>query len=213
MDIILVLLNLIGTAAFSVSGALTAIKKELDLLGVIILGTMTAVGGGILRDIVIGKIPPDAFVNPTYTFIAFITSIVVFFYVYFKIKGYERIWGTHFQRIILLADTIGLAFFTVIGVKVSVDFGDGENLFLTVFLGTITGVGGGIIRDLLAGDKPYILCKHIYACASIAGAIIAAVLWDVCGEHVSMIIGAAAVVIIRFLAIHFEWNLPKIRRE
>jgi uncharacterized membrane protein YeiH len=84
---------------------------------------------------------------------------------------------------------------------------------LTVFLGTITGVGGGIIRDLLVGDKPYILCKHIYACASIAGALICALLWDFSGQEAATLIGTATVIIIRLLAIHYQWNLPRIRHR
>ena len=162
MEEFLFILNIIGTVAFSVSGAMTAIKKEMDLLGVTIVGAITAVGGGIMRDIIIGKIPPDAFTDPSYVLIAFISAIAVFGYVYFRASGYEKISGAKFQQIVLLADTVGLAAFSVLGVEVAFDAGDGPRLFLTVFLGTITGVGGGVLRDLLVGDKPYILCKHIY---------------------------------------------------
>jgi uncharacterized membrane protein YeiH len=213
MEEFLFILNIIGTVAFSVSGAMTAIKKEMDLLGVTIVGAITAVGGGIMRDIIIGKIPPDAFTDPSYVLIAFISAIAVFGYVYFRASGYEKISGAKFQQIVLLADTVGLAAFSVLGVEVAFDAGDGPRLFLTVFLGTITGVGGGVLRDLLVGDKPYILCKHIYACASIAGALVCALLWDFSGQTAATLIGAATVIIIRLLAIHFEWNLPRIRHH
>lgn len=213
MNKLLLILNIIGTVAFAVSGAMTAIRKEMDLLGVTIVGAVTAVGGGIMRDIIIGKIPPDAFTDPSYVLIAFITAVVVFAYVYFRASGFEKISGATFQKIVLLADTVGLAAFSVLGVEVAFKAGDGPKLFLTVFLGTITGVGGGVIRDLLVGDKPYILCKHIYACASIAGALICALLWDFSGQEAATLIGTATVIIIRLLAIHFQWNLPRIRHR
>ncbi|WP_035799416.1 trimeric intracellular cation channel family protein [Butyrivibrio sp. NC3005] len=213
MSNLMFFLNVIGTAAFSISGALTAIRKELDFLGVIILGTITAVGGGIMRDILVGKLPPDAFVDPIYAAIGCLTAMGVFFYVYFHLRGYRKIWGIGFQKIVLYADTIGLAVFSVLGVQVGFDVGEGSNCFLTVFLGTITGVGGGLLRDILAGDKPYILCKHVYACASMAGALTCTLLWNIIGKETSIIISVVIVILIRLLAIHYKWNLPRIKNE
>ena len=211
MHITIFVLNVIGTIAFAVSGALTAIRREMDLLGVTILGMITAVGGGIIRDVIMGSTPPAAFIDPIYALIACGTSVLVFFVVYFKHKAYQKTEETLFQSIILAADTLGLAMFTVIGVQTAFEHHAAANLFLSVFLGTITGVGGGVLRDILAQDKPYIFHKHVYACASIIGALLCAVLWDVWGSRIAMLTGAFAVVLIRALAARFKWNLPKIR--
>ncbi len=211
MQITLIVLNVIGTVAFAVSGALTAIRKEMDLLGVTILGMITAVGGGIIRDVIMGSTPPAAFIDPKYALIACGTSVAVFGISYFKTKAYQKTEEALFQSIILAADTLGLAMFTVIGVQTAFEHHAATNLFLSVFLGTITGVGGGIIRDILAQDRPYIFHKHVYACASIIGALLCTVLWEIWGSKIAMLVGAFAVVIIRALAARFKWNLPKIK--
>lgn len=213
MELLMLVLNIIGTAAFSISGALTAIKREMDLLGVIILGTITAIGGGIIRDLIIGQIPPDAFVDPLYTLIGCVSAILVFVYVYFRTDGYNSILASTFQKVVLAADTVGLSLFTVVGVQVAFEHNEGSNFFLSVFLGTITGVGGGLLRDVFVNDKPYIFYKHIYACASIAGAIVCTFLWDLTGEKPAMLAGASVVIIIRVLAIHYGWNLPRIHSK
>lgn len=190
---------------------MTAIKKDMDVLGVIILGMVTAVGGGILRDIVLGEIPPQAFRSPRYAFCAVVVSLFIFVVLYFHVKGYRRISSLTFHKILMAADTLGLAVFTVVGVRAAYERQTEWNYFLPVFLGTVTGVGGGFLRDIMAGDRPYIFVKHVYACASMAGAFLCAFLWRRMGEHWAMLLGALGVVLIRMLAIHFKWNLPKIR--
>ncbi len=210
MEPLLAVLNLIGTAAFAISGALTAIRKGMDLLGVLILGMVTAVGGGVFRDLVLGRIPPDAFTDPLYAIVSALTAFVVFLVLYFRLASFRSVNGPLFQRVLLISDTIGLAVFSVVGVQAGFDLHEGSRWFLCLFLGTITGVGGGVLRDLLAGDRPYIFYKHIYACASMAGALLCTVLWGILGETPSMLLGAAAVVLIRLLAIRFELNLPRI---
>ena len=110
----------------------------------------------------------------------------------------------------MLADTLGLGVFTVVGVRAAFDNGMGINYFLPVFLGTITGVGGGLLRDIMAGDRPYIFVKHVYASASIVGAVVCVLCWNRIGEEAAMLIGVASVVVLRLLAIRYRWNLPKI---
>ncbi|MCM1136089.1 MAG: trimeric intracellular cation channel family protein [Clostridium sp.] len=210
MEHMLFILDMIGTVAFALSGAMTAIKKKMDILGVMILGMVTAVGGGMIRDIILGIVPPQAFREPLYAVTALLTSIVIFTFIYFRVKGYQEISGHRFALSLLLADTLGLGVFTVVGVKAAFDNQMDMNYFLPVFLGTITGVGGGLLRDMMAGDQPYIFVKHVYACASIAGAFVCAFLWDKAGEEAAMISGAACVIIMRCLAIKFKWNLPRI---
>ena len=113
----------------------------------------------------------------------------------------------------LVLDTIGLGIFTVVGVNTGNSHGYVDYMFLLVFLGTITGVGGGLLRDIMAGVPPYILVRHIYACASIVGAIVCVVLYRHFGAVASMVGASAVVVLIRYLAAHYRWNLPKLTRE
>lgn len=108
-------------------------------------------------------------------------------------------------------DSIGLGIFTVVGVNTGIRQGYGSNVFLLVFVGTITGVGGGLLRDMMAGVPPYIFVRHIYACASIVGAIVC-VWMQQFGAVWAMVVGACVVVLIRYLAAHYRWNLPKLPR-
>lgn len=210
MEYMLLGLDMIGTIAFALSGAMTAIKKQMDILGVMILGMVTAVGGGMIRDIVLGITPPQAFREPVFAVTALFTSAFIFAVIYFRVKGYQQISGLRFQQVLMMADTLGLGVFTVVGVKAAFDNNMEMNYFLPVFLGTITGVGGGLLRDMMAGDRPYIFVKHVYACASIAGAFVCTLLWNRGGEEIAMLAGAVCVIILRFLAIRFKWNLPRI---
>ena len=118
-----------------------------------------------------------------------------------------------FQQVLMLADTLGLGVFTVAGVRAAFDNGMGINYFLPVFLGTITGVGGGLMRDMMAGDRPYIFVKHVYACASMLGACVCVFLWERAGSGLAMLAGAMCVIVLRLLAIKFRWNLPKVKYE
>ena len=210
MEYMLFVLDIIGTIAFALSGAMTAIEKKMDILGVMILGMVTAVGGGMIRDIVLGVVPPQAFKEPVYALTALCVSAFIFFYIRFKIKGYHHISGVHFQQVLMIADTLGLGVFTVFGVKAAFENNMEINYFFPVFLGTITGVGGGLLRDIMAGNRPYIFVKHVYACASIAGALVCSLLWNFAGEEIAMLAGAGCVIVVRFLAIYFKWNLPRI---
>lgn len=210
MEYMLFVLDTIGTVAFALSGAMTAIKKKMDILGVVILGMVTAVGGGMIRDIVLGILPPVAFREPVYALSAIGTSALIFVIIFFHVRGYQEISGVHFQLILMTADTLGLAVFTVAGVRAAFDNHMGINYFLPVFLGTITGVGGGLLRDMMAGDGPYIFVKHVYASACILGAFVCAFLWNRIGEESAMLAGALCVIVMRFLAIRFKWNLPRI---
>ncbi|MDD6201723.1 MAG: TRIC cation channel family protein [Lachnospiraceae bacterium] len=213
MEYMLFVLDMIGTIAFALSGAMTAIKKEMDILGVMILGMVTAVGGGIIRDIILGIIPPQAFREPVYALSALFVSAFIFVFIYLKVIGYRHISGLYFQQLLLAADTLGLAVFTVVGVRAAFENNMEMNYFFPVFLGTITGVGGGLLRDIMAGDRPYIFVKHVYASASIAGALVASLLWNITGEKTAMLAGAVCVIIMRFLAIHFKWNLPRLKNS
>lgn len=196
-------IEIIGTIAFASSGAMVAVRKKLDLFGIIVLGVITAVGGGMLRDILIGNIPPNMFRNPVYVLVLF-----MLFRFWPSLLGSR--YMESYERIMNILDAIGLGAFTVIGIDTGVEAGYGNYHFLIIFLGVITGIGGGILRDIMAGETPYVLKKHIYACASIAGACLYAGLLEVSNSDSAMIVSALLVVAIRILASHFRWDLPTV---
>lgn len=165
------IIEVIGTVAFASSGAMVAIKQQLDLLGVVVLGVTTAVGGGMLRDIILGNVPPGLFMNPVYVMAAFITVLALFIVVRLNQRILESRYIASYEKMMNIFDAIGLAAFTVTGIDTAVLAGYGDYHFLSVFLGVLTGVGGGVLRDIMAGQTPYILRKHVYASASIAGAL------------------------------------------
>lgn len=211
------LIEVIGTIAFASSGAMVAIKKQLDLLGVIVLGVTTAVGGGMLRDIIIGNVPPNLFKNPIYVLLAFITVMILFLIVRWNQQILSSRSIEMYEKVMNIFDAIGLGAFTVTGIDTAILAGYGNYQFLIVFLGVMTGVGGGILRDIMAGQTPYILRKHVYASASIAGALIYLLINRTYHGDTSMIVSALFVVLIRMLATRYCWNLPtatkKIKKE
>ena len=206
-DIVL-FLELIGTVAFSVSGAITGLKKKMDILGVVILGLTTAVGGGVIRDLILGITPPNTFRNPIYATFAIGAAIVVFLPAVQNLILKKR---SLYNWLMLVMDSLGLGIFTVVGIQVAYSLSSEYNTFLLVFVGVGTGVGGGVLRDTMAGDPPYIFVKHFYACASLIGALICVLVWDSLGEANAMLAGTAVVVLLRLLAAHFRWSLPKPR--
>lgn len=165
----IMILEMIGTVAFAISGALVAFNAHMDLFGIVVLGVITATGGGILRDILLGvSLLPLAFCNPLYVAAAAVTSIIVFIALYFWC-AFSWMKDTNSLRTTLLVlDSLGLAIFTVMGVNLPGDCLK-KNRFLCVFSGVVTGVGGGLLRDMTVNAPPYIFSKHIYAIASIIG--------------------------------------------
>lgn len=210
-DTIIFIMELIGTIAFASSGALTAFKQDMDIFGVNVLAVITAVGGGIIRDLIIGNTPPVTFQKPVYALVAMATCNILFFIFYHNQKLLENRFMIHYERLMLILDAIGLGIFTVTGVSTGMQTAYSHNLFLLTFLGVITGVGGGVLRDILAIQKPYILVRHVYACASILGALTCIFLWQF-GSIPAMWTGAFVVLLIRILAMTFRWNLPRIRK-
>ena len=203
-----IILEIIGTVSFAVSGAMTALKKNMDLLGTCILGLTTAVGGGIIRDLLLGITPPHTLQEPSFMLLAIVTSLLIFTpWVQYKLAENPRIY----DKLMLISDALGLGIFTVFGMKVAIDAGFAANGFLVVFVGVMTGVGGGVMRDNFAGNQPYIFVKHIYASAAIAGGILAKLLWSVLGEDLAMLLGLLIIVAIRLLAAKYRWSLPKAK--
>ena len=205
--------DLIGTIAFSISGAFVAIRKGMDIFGVNVLAVTTACGGGLMRDLIIGSIPPQMFRNPFFVVVAVIVANVVFLLMYLH-RHMPRKAHQIYDQMLFWFDTLGLAAFMVDGVMAGIALGYGDNAFLICFLGFITAVGGGALRDVLAGQMPDIFRKHIYAVAAIAGAVLMVLimrLFD--SQRTAMISGFLLVLVLRKLAAHFLWNLPKVKME
>jgi len=207
---IIFIMEIIGTIAFASSGALTALRHNMDIFGVNVLAIVTAVGGGMLRDLFIGNIPPVMFRQPIYAVTAMVTCNLLFLVFYINRKLLVNHFIIIYEKIMLILDAIGLGIFTVAGIHTGMISMYHDNRFLILFLGVLTGVGGGVIRDILATQKPYILHKHVYASASILGAIVCIFLWPF-GDVIAMWAGALTVILIRFLAIRFHWNLPRLQ--
>lgn len=205
MEWFVTVLELVGTLSFAVSGAVTALKKHMDILGVCVLGLVTACGGGALRDILMGNLPPVMFRNPVYALAAVVCSVLVFLpFVRRMFLREDRLY----EIIMLWSDALGLGIFTAVGISTAMHAGY-TSRFFAVFLGVITGVGGGVLRDVLAGQPPYIFVKHFYACAAILGAIVCVLLWPFIGERGAVFACCGVILILRILAAHYHWSLPK----
>ena len=206
MELLLEALEWIGTIAFSISGAITGLKNKMDLFGVAALGVITATGGGILRDIMMGKIPPRVFENPYVLLAALVAALAIFFG-----ARSNRIPNLKLEKTVLFAaDTLGLSAFTVIGIQYGIQ-ANIQSFSLLLTLGVLTAVGGGIVRDVCAGNVPDIFLKHIYALASVAGAaayILTYRFWSTAAATVTALI---FIILIRILAMVFRWDLPKSR--
>lgn len=199
----------LGTAAFAISGAMVAIDTGMDLFGVIFLAMITALGGGTLRDVLIGYFPPRMFTNYQFLLLAVACAVTVFLLAdLYKERYVQSERGI--ERVNNVFDAIGLGVFAVSGARIGMEAGFGDNLFLVVFLGTTTAIGGGMLRDMLLNQVPFVLRKYVYAVAAIAGALCYALLARR-GMNAALAYGAGCAVTtgLRILATVFHWNLPR----
>jgi len=191
-------LDLAGTFAFAISGALAAKQRRLDLFGIVAIAFVVACGGGIIRDLCIGAIPPTGLTDWRYLMASIIAAIAII---------WLNKWVTRLNHPVLLFDAIGLSFFAVAGARKAMAYG--HNAEVAILLGMVTAVGGGILRDVLLNRIPVVLEKEIYASAALVGAVII-----VAGSHLGLQDDLVSMVAIfacfglRFLALRFHWNLP-----
>lgn len=211
MQSVISFFEIVGIVVFAITGALEAIKSKMDLLGVLICGAITSVGGGIIRDLVLGINPPASFNNPTYIYLATITSLLVFIIVFFNKKLVGHTSVSIFDKIMTITDALGLAVFTILGMKVAYALSYEYRGVIYVFVGLISGVGGGILRDVLLQKIPYVLERNIYASASIIGAVIFYLMTKnhVLNEALRMEISIVIIFIIRVYAAKHNLHLPK----
>lgn len=198
-------LEIIGAAAFAISGAMVAISKDFDMFGIIFTGITTATGGGVIRDIILNRGTPVMFSDPVYCIVAAACSAMLFFPFVRKLLKNKY---AH-DAVFIVADSLGLAIFTAATVLYCINIGE-TNKFLIVFVSVITGVGGGVLRDLFARDTPIIFRKYVYASASIVGALVSVFLADVIKKELAVAIGFLVIVAIRIVSAKFKINLPKI---
>lgn len=194
-------LQYIGTVAFAITGALKGVRRDMDLWGVMVLATAVAVGGGTARDALL-QVRPFWVEDPNYVLIAVLTAVVVFM----AFRVIERT-----ERLVLIFDAVGLGLFTAVAADKAEVAGTG--LVGVLMLSCMTAVGGGILRDMLAGDVPVVLKEEVYASASLAGALL---FWGLCQWEVErqacIAATAALTLVIRLLAMAFHWQFPHPKR-
>lgn len=204
------ILSFIGVASFSASGAMVGIENGTDIFGIMLLSAVTATGGGVLRDVFLGLAPPKIFIEPTYLFIACLIALVLFLFAYsFSDKYNEK--KDFIDKANNIFDALGLGIFVALGTQNAIDLGYFKNPVLSVLIGTITGIGGGVIRDILVLKIPLILRKHIYATAALTGSITFYLLHIFAVKYCyNLIISLLITFTIRILASHYKWNLPTL---
>lgn len=194
-------LDLLGTAAFAASGALAGVRRNMDLFGVLVLGMVTATGGGTLRDLLLGDTPPFIFKDETYFYLSIIVSLAVFLF-------HRRM--DSLRHLLLYLDALGLGTFVVIGTGKAFDYHLG--FVGSVMMGVVTATAGGMMRDVLSSQVPLVLQKEIYASACLIGGTLLYFLHSTpLPSKWSLVLSAVAVIALRLCAIHFNWSLPKAR--
>jgi uncharacterized membrane protein YeiH len=188
----------IGIIAAAISGALMGVKKNLDFFGIIVLGIATALGGGVVRDILLGSFPPVALKMPVYTILSTVAAILVMFFTNKFLN---------LTDVIKFFDALGLGVFTAVGVNMALQQ-PVTSAFIAITIGVTSGIGGGIIRDILAQEIPLIFRKEVYAMASIAGAIVLVYSRQCIDGMIPLYICFFTTVIIRLIAIYFGIHQP-----
>ncbi len=207
MDIIWYMFDMIGTIAFAVSGALVGVARKMDIFGMAVLALATAIGGGIVRDVLLGYFPPNSLRNVVYVTVVLAVTVIVF--LIYNSRYRKHAMGPRSRASYLLADALGLASFTVTGASAGFKLYPELPIFI-VLLGTITAVGGGIIRDMLAQRIPSVLKEDVYALPSIIGGIVYYLMVASSWESAAVYGAFTVVLIIRLLAIKYNWSLPKV---
>jgi uncharacterized membrane protein YeiH len=196
--------DLFGTMAFAVTGAFKAIEHKFDIVGIIILSTITGVAGGIIRDIALSSIPPNAVVNPLYIIVT-VSVAVISFFVYPSLKKY--------LDLLLKFDAIGLGVFTIIGATIAYNL-FGLDFLAMAFAGVLTAIGGGILRDVFVNEIPIVFVKELYASTSFIGIIIFfAMLSSGISLDLAVLPSIGTVTGIRLIAMKYNWNLPRARNN
>lgn len=211
IDWIFFLLEGLGAVSFAVSGTIIAIKKRTDAVGAVIFALITAFGGGLIRDLVIGRTPPALFSTVECAILAGVCFGVSFILFLVSFIGKTAIVLTDRMHNVLLegSDMLGLALFCVLGVDAAIGFlPSPANPALLIFCGCITGIGGGILRDIFSAQIPMVFRKHIYLIPAVLGTGCYVFLLPYIPRLAAILISVFIILVIRILAIRFQWNLP-----
>lgn len=200
------LFDIIGTIAFALSGTLAALNKNMHISGIVILSWVAGVGGGILRDVILGVNPPIAFLNPMYSYIAIGVGAIVLLFI--KIDVQSKYDKRTALSILDLADAVGLSVFLITGIIVAKNI-YGQNSFLCLVAGVLTAVGGGFLRDLCICQIPQVFVRNFYISSVIMGGLAYIATWNLFKEWQCMLLGAAITFIVRMLDIYFHWQVLK----
>lgn len=203
-DLFLQILTLLATVTLAISGVLQAARSEMDFFGALVLACVCALGGGSLRDLLIGSTPVFWTVDLSYIATILPTTVITIIGVHYipTGKGIRR-------NILDVADAIGLALFAILGAEKTLQLGFSEPV--AVMMGVITGVAGGMIRDILSQSVPIVMRGEVYASAAIIGTVIYTILRLFVDEVVAILVSMAIIVVIRLLTLHLKLNLPKLR--
>ena len=202
MDMLLLVLDLAGTFVFALSGATAGVKRRLDLFGVLVLSFAAGNAGGITRDLLIGAVPPAAISDWRYLAVSLLAGIITFYW----FSGIDRLHSP-----VLVFDGAGLALFAVSGTQKALAFG--LNPVMAALLGMLTGIGGGMARDVLLAEIPTVLRADLYAVAALAGAAVVVIGAALQFSSTAVTIAGAALCFgLRLMAIHYGWHLPIARR-
>lgn len=198
--------ELVGVVAFAMSGVLVGIEYGFDVFGIFILAFLTALGGGLFRDMMLGQEPPVCFTHFSYIICVAIT--VLLFLIFLKIFDTRLARGDieRLKALITFFDAIGLGIFCVTGTAFAINMGYGDNILLCVASGLVTSIVGGMLRDVLANRKPVVLRKEIYALAAIAGGLLYCLLTPYIGTTVATYLCAAIIVVIRMISVRKNIN-------
>lgn len=212
----MIVIQCFGAGSFAVSGAIVAMGKRMDGFGVIVMSILTVFGGGVIRDIIIGKNPPALFTDwdcKLYLIIAVVMAIVCMFLSDFRPTAKYLLRHSN-GFVFNLADALGVSIFCVVGVNSAMNMGY-TDAFLLTFVGGITGIGGGMLRDICAAEVPMVFRKHIYALPTIFGSLMYVYLLRIpyLPQICPMLITIAAITIVRILAAKYKWNLPVIYKD
>ena len=197
--------EILGTIAFAFSGVMVGISKKMDIFGIAVLAIVTAIGGGIMRDVMVGMIPPLSLRTPDNLMISLITvtMAIIGMKIFYLPTAEKSLLGHLYQ----LSDAIGLASFTVTGAMMGIGRYPEYSILLPIMLALLTAIGGGIIRDVLAQRMPVVFYMEIYAVASLVGAVFICAAKTYIGIAYASWVGFFIVLILRLLAIAFRWNL------
>ena len=204
IEFFIYVLDLFGTMAFAVTGAFKAIEHKADIVGIIILATITGVAGGTIRDVILGKSLPNSLIDPFYVIIT-VTSAIIIFLLHSKMKKHWNVF--------LKFDAIGLGVFTVIGATFAYNM-FGMNFLVIVLSGMLTAIGGGILRDVFVSQTPIVFVKELYASASFLGAAVFYLVILLTNDvYVGTISGLLLATGLRMVAMKYNWNLPKVKNS